>query len=71
MKWWFPICFNVRWADIEALFVEQSATIAEREGSRIAVLLFGQGRSITARIPGQTPIKALLPASASGSNRTE
>jgi hypothetical protein len=37
-----PVSANVRWADIEALFLELGATITEREGSRIAVVLFGQ-----------------------------
>ena len=37
-----PISGNVRWADIEALFVELGATITDREGSRIAVVLFDQ-----------------------------
>ncbi|MGA7813763.1 hypothetical protein [Caballeronia sp.] len=37
-----PVSANVRWADIEALFLELGATVMEREGSRIAVVLFGQ-----------------------------
>ena len=37
-----PVSANLRWADIEALFLELGATISEREGSRIAVVLFGQ-----------------------------
>jgi hypothetical protein len=37
-----PVLANVRWADIEALFLELGATVTEREGSRIAVVLFGQ-----------------------------
>ena len=32
---------NVRWSDVEALFKELGAEIAEREGSRIEVFLFG------------------------------
>jgi hypothetical protein len=37
-----PVSANVRWTDIEALFLELGATLIEREGSRIAVVLFGQ-----------------------------
>lgn len=35
-----PVSANVRWADIEALFRELGAEIAEREGSRVEVFLF-------------------------------
>ena len=37
-----PVSANIRWADIEALFLALGAKISEREGSRIAVVLFGQ-----------------------------
>ncbi len=37
-----PIQSGIRWRDIEALFVELGAEIEEREGSRIAVILFGE-----------------------------
>lgn len=37
-----PISGNIKWQDIEALFIELGATIQERAGSRIAVILFGQ-----------------------------
>ena len=36
-----PVSANVRWADIEALFRDFGADIAEREGSRVEVFLFG------------------------------
>lgn len=36
-----PPSGNVRWRDIEALFVEPGAQIEEAEGSRITVELFG------------------------------
>ncbi|MBK7462829.1 MAG: type II toxin-antitoxin system HicA family toxin [Betaproteobacteria bacterium] len=36
-----PVSANVRWSDIEALFNELGAEIAEREGSRVEVFLFG------------------------------
>ena len=37
-----PVSGNVQWRDIEALFKSLGATIEEREGSRVAVILFGQ-----------------------------
>ena len=39
-----PVSANIQWRDIEALFVELGAEISEREGSRIAVLLFDEVR---------------------------
>ena len=39
-----PISGGIKWADIEALFAELGAEIAEREGSRISVFLFGEIR---------------------------
>ncbi|MFA9488467.1 MULTISPECIES: type II toxin-antitoxin system HicA family toxin [unclassified Mannheimia] len=39
-----PISANIKWRDIEALFLELGAEIEEREGSRIAVVLFEQIR---------------------------
>ena len=35
---------SVRWTDIESLFTELGAEIAEREGSRVSVFLFGEVR---------------------------
>ncbi|WP_244958764.1 type II toxin-antitoxin system HicA family toxin [Neisseria shayeganii] len=37
-----PVSGGIKWADIESLFTELGAEIQEREGSRIAVVLFGQ-----------------------------
>ncbi|MDE2429208.1 MAG: type II toxin-antitoxin system HicA family toxin [Burkholderiales bacterium] len=37
-----PVQSSIRWKDIESLFVSLGATIQEREGSRIAVILMGQ-----------------------------
>jgi hypothetical protein len=34
----------VQWRDVESLFAELGAEISEREGSRIAVFLFGEVR---------------------------
>lgn len=39
-----PISTNIKWTNIEALFLELGAEIEEREGSRIAVVLFQQVR---------------------------
>ena len=39
-----PTSANVQWRDIEMLFVELGAEISEREGSRVAVVLFGEVR---------------------------
>jgi hypothetical protein len=35
---------NIKWRDIEALFVELGAELSERQGSRIGVRLFGERR---------------------------
>lgn len=39
-----PVSANIQWRDIEALFVVLGADISEREGSRIAVVLFDEVR---------------------------
>ena len=39
-----PTSGNVQWRDIEALFVEMGADLSKREGSRVAVVLFGEVR---------------------------
>ena len=39
-----PVSGNLQWRDIEALYVELGAEITEREGSRVAVVLFGEVR---------------------------
>lgn len=39
-----PVNANIKWRDIVALFGELGAEIAEREGSRVEVFLFGQVR---------------------------
>ncbi|MBS9783367.1 MAG: hypothetical protein KGV46_02315 [Pasteurella sp.] len=36
-----PISANIKWSDIESLFIELGAEISEREGSRVGVKLFG------------------------------
>jgi hypothetical protein len=39
-----PTSANVQWRDIEALFTEMGAEVSEREGSRVAVVLFQEVR---------------------------
>ena len=39
-----PTSANVQWRDIEALFLELGAEVSEREGSRVAVVLFEEVR---------------------------
>jgi hypothetical protein len=39
-----PTSANIQWKTIEALFVELGAEISEREGSRVAVVLFNEVR---------------------------
>lgn len=37
-----PVSANIPWRDIEALLLDLGADISEREGSRVAVVLFGE-----------------------------
>jgi len=39
-----PVSSNIKWQDVEALFAELGAEISEREGSRVAVVLFNEVR---------------------------
>lgn len=39
-----PVPANVRWADIEAMFIDLGAQVSEREGSRVLVRLFEDRR---------------------------
>nr|WP_136250614.1 type II toxin-antitoxin system HicA family toxin [Ningiella ruwaisensis] len=39
-----PVSGNIKWKDIEQLFIELGAEISEAEGSRIGVRLFGDRR---------------------------
>jgi hypothetical protein len=39
-----PVSANIRWTDIEALFIELGAEMAEREGSRVEIFLFNMVR---------------------------
>ena len=39
-----PVSANIKWREIEALFVSLGGELIEREGSRVEVFLFGQVR---------------------------
>jgi len=39
-----PMSGNIQWRDVEALLVELGAEVSEREGSRVAVVLFEEVR---------------------------
>ena len=39
-----PVSGSVRWSDVEALFKALGGEVTEREGSRVAVVLFGEVR---------------------------
>lgn len=47
-----PASANLAWRDIEALFNDLGAEISEREGSRVAVILFGEVRIFHRPHPG-------------------
>jgi hypothetical protein len=55
-----PTSANVRWADIEALFIELGGPIDEREGSRVLVRLFGERRVFHRPRPEPTTDKGAL-----------
>lgn len=57
-----PVSANVRWADIEALFVELGGQIAEREGSRVLMRLFGERRVFHRPHPEPTTDKGAVEA---------
>jgi len=39
-----PASANLRWRDVEALFIALGADVSERESSRVAVILFQEVR---------------------------
>lgn len=39
-----PVSANIPWRDVEALFLDLGAQVSEREGSRVAVVLFAEVR---------------------------
>jgi hypothetical protein len=55
-----PVSANVRWSDIEALFIELGATIEQREGSRVLVRLFDERRVFHRPHPQPTTDKGAL-----------
>lgn len=55
-----PTSANIRWADIEALFVALGAEISERAGSRVAVVLFDQVRIFHRPHPAPTTDKGAV-----------
>ncbi len=57
-----PVSANVRWADIEALFIELGAQVTEREGSRVLVRLFGDRRVFHRPHPEPTMDKGAIEA---------
>ncbi len=55
-----PVSANIQWRDIEALFVELGAEVSEREGSRVAVILFGEVRVFHRPHPGPSTDKGAV-----------
>jgi len=49
-----PVSGSIKWDDIEALFVALGAEVSEREGSRVAVVLFREVRVF--HRPHPTPV---------------
>ena len=49
-----PVSGSIKWDDIEALFVALDAEVSEREGSRVAVVLFKEVRVF--HRPHPTPV---------------
>ena len=37
-----PVSGSIKWSDIESLFQALGAEVIEREGSRVAVIMFGE-----------------------------
>ncbi|MCK9512625.1 MAG: type II toxin-antitoxin system HicA family toxin [Pigmentiphaga sp.] len=46
-----PTPASVKWSDAVALFIELGGEVTEREGSRVAVFLFGQIKVMHRRHP--------------------
>ena len=57
-----PVAAHVRWADIEALCVELGGRVAEREGSRVLVRMFGDRRVFHRPHPEPTTDKGAVEA---------
>ncbi len=55
-----PVSANIKWRDIEALLKELGAEISEREGSRVAVVLFSEVRVFHRPHPGPATDKGAV-----------
>ena len=62
-----PVSGSIKWDDIEALFVALGAEVSEREGSRVAVVLFKEySGKFNLRIPPELHAEIASRASADG-----
>jgi hypothetical protein len=57
-----PASGNIRWSDVEALFIELGGLISEREGSRLLVRLFNERRVFHRPHPAPTTDKGAIEA---------
>ncbi|MDR2187350.1 MAG: type II toxin-antitoxin system HicA family toxin [Azonexus sp.] len=57
-----PVSANVRWHDIEALFIALGGQVTEREGSRVLVRLFDDRRVFHRPHPEPTTDKGAIEA---------
>ena len=55
-----PVSANIKWKDIESLFIALGAEVSEREGSRVAVVLFNEVRIFHRPHPTQTTDKGAV-----------
>ena len=55
-----PTSANIQWRDVETLLRELGADISEREGSRVAVILFGEVRVFHRPHPGPNTDKGAV-----------
>ncbi len=55
-----PASANIKWRDIEALLKNMGADISEREGSRVAVVLFSEVRVFYRPHPGPATDKGAV-----------
>jgi hypothetical protein len=57
-----PASGNIRWSDVEALFIELGGLISEREASRLLVHLFNERRVFHRPHPAPTTDKGAIEA---------
>ncbi len=55
-----PTSANVQWRDIEAMFQELGAEVSEREGSRVAVVMYGEVRVFHRPHPSPNTVKSAV-----------